>query len=114
MLTIGVVHRLTQHLCRRGYGVVQLKVIELLEDHHAKPHDDDGDTYLTMFELAEAMTPAGREPDVSPVESIRRAVKRLAADGVLDVATVLVSRDVQGRAWPMTKRMLAARMGGER
>ncbi|HEY2087360.1 MAG TPA: hypothetical protein VGH54_15255 [Mycobacterium sp.] len=90
------------------------KVIELLEDHHAKPHDDDGDTYLTMFELAEAMTPAGREPDVSLVESIRRAVKRLAADGVLDFATVLVSRDVQGRARPMTKRMLAARMGGER
>lgn len=44
---------------------------------------------------------------VALVESIRRAVKRLADDGLVELATVPVVRDVRGG--PRTKRMLAAR-----
>ena len=93
---------------------MQLEVLKLLEDHRSKPHDDEGDTYLTVFELADAMTRDARRPAVSLVESIRRAVKRLAAEGVIELATVSVSRDVQGSERSVPKRMLAARIGGAR
>lgn len=87
---------------------MQLKILALLDNHRAKRHSDDAATYLTVIELAEAMAP---EPTVALIESVRRAVKKLAAEKVVEIATVSVDRDVAGRTHRVPKHMLAARMG---
>lgn len=55
------------------------------------------------------MTPDGGELTDAMIESVRRAVKRLADDDVIELTTVMVERDVAGRSRPVRKQMLAAR-----
>jgi hypothetical protein len=97
----------------KGYGSVQRQVLALLRDHAQTDHANKRDTYVTVFDMADAMTPADQDClDWSLIESVRRAVKTLEAKGEVETATI-----GERRAWtrgehPPIKRMLAARLTG--
>jgi hypothetical protein len=78
--------------------------------HQRRAHADDGDTYVTVLDLAAALTPWDHEVDASKIESVRRAVKKLAAEGVIELKTIPVTRDWITSSRPTTKQMLAARL----
>jgi hypothetical protein len=93
----------------KGYGSIQRRVLEVLERHQRRAHADD-DTYVTVLDLAAALTPWDQEVDASKIESVRRAVKKLAAEGVIELKTIPVARDWITSSRPTTKQMLAARL----
>jgi hypothetical protein len=89
----------------RGHGAVQREVLDLLHAHacqHVKI-ERELDTWVSVFKLAEEMTPADQEfLTPAPVGSIRRAVKTPAAQREIDAELMTVRRNGKH------KRMLTA------
>ena len=96
----------------RGHGAIQRKILDLLFRHSLQPRPDhERDTYLSVFDLAEEMTPDDQEYlDNARIESIRRAVKKLEAEGEVETRTLLVRRNWSRSDRGTIKRMLCARL----
>jgi hypothetical protein len=96
----------------RGHGAIQRQVLDLLLSHSLQPRPEhESDTYLSVFDMAEALTPVDQPYlDVALIESIRRAVKKLEAEGEIEVKKISERRSWSRNDRGTTKRMLAARL----
>jgi len=96
----------------RGHGAIQRQVLDLLFIHSLQPRPKhQADTYLSVFAMADAMTPDDQEYlDISLIESIRRAVKKLEAEGEVETAKISERRTWSRSGLDTTKRMLGARL----
>jgi hypothetical protein len=96
----------------RGHGAIQRHVLDLLFSHSLQPRPKhQADTYLSVFAMADAMTPDDQDYlDVALVESIRRAVKKLEAEGEVETAKIPERRSWSRSDRGTTKRMLGARL----
>jgi hypothetical protein len=95
----------------KGHGAIQRKVLDMLFSHSLQHHEHEQDSWLSVFDMAGELTPDD-QPYLSTalIESIRRAVKKLEAEGEVEVRTVLVQRSWSRSERGTSKRMLCARL----
>jgi hypothetical protein len=80
----------------RGLGAVQRRVLEQLRENTADPLNDFTDDYRTRYRSwTPVLTLAGDDATRSQIESVRRAVNKLHAAGL--VAVCLLRRQVASR-----------------
>jgi hypothetical protein len=60
-------------------------VLALLDDYAQQHQEDKRDRWLSVFDLTDAMTPADQDHlSRTLIDSVRRAVKKLAAKGEVE------------------------------